>query len=92
MLSLYSLLNNNIYKDHKMGNSCCYNSSSLNNQSTNFDIHEYQDTLCERETIENSSPPHKVIKVKKRPILSKFFEKNSKKQLTKSSSSNSINY
>ena len=75
-----------------MGNSCCYNCSSLTNPSTNLDTHEYQDTLCEKDISENNSPSQKVIQLKKRPILSKFCEKNSKKQLTKSSSSNSINY
>ena len=75
-----------------MGNSCCYNYSSPTNPSITFDNHEYQDTLCEKDTSENNSPPHKVIQLKKRPILSKFCEKNSKKQLTKSSSLNTINY
>lgn len=74
-----------------MGNSCCFNGSSRDNPLSNFDLPEYQRTLCERETTENSSPTHKVIQLKKRPIFSKFCEKNSKKQLNKSNSSNTIN-
>ena len=64
-----------------MGNSCCFNSSSKDNPITNFDLPEYQDTLCERETTENSSPTHKVIQLKKRPIFLNFVKRTQRNSL-----------
>lgn len=61
-----------------MGNSCCFNSSS---KVTNFDLPEYQDTLCERETTENSSPTHKVIQLKKDQFFLNFVKRTQRNSL-----------
>ena len=51
------------------------------NPITNFDLPEYQDTLCERETTENSSPTHKVIQLKKDQFFLNFVKRTQRNSL-----------
>ena len=64
-----------------MGNSCCFNGSSRDNPLSNFDLPEYQRTLCERETTENSSPTHKVIQLKKDQFFRNFVKRTQRSSL-----------